>query len=238
MNVLNKDECAHSSSESELESFANRLSVAMGSRSARSVAAACGMSDTVLRKYLNGESTPNVERLVAIAKSLDVTVEWLATGNAEEQETSPYAKQFWGEQHCDEFEFVNLYDAQVSMGSGAWNDSEHILSKLAFRKDWLKQESLMADRCAAIVAKGDSMEETIKDGATLLINLDDTSISRDGIYVIMFDGHLLAKRVQRTFDGGVIIRSDNPAYSDMSVPKDQMPQLSIVGRVVWYASVL
>ena len=80
MNNLIKDECSHSSSQIKDESFASRLIEAVGQQSARSVAAKCGMSDTVLRKYLNGESTPNVERLVAISEVLGVTVEWLATG--------------------------------------------------------------------------------------------------------------------------------------------------------------
>lgn len=62
------------------ESFSDRLSKSIGSRSARSLASDTGISDVILRKYIRGESTPNVEQLVAIANSLGVSVEWLATG--------------------------------------------------------------------------------------------------------------------------------------------------------------
>lgn len=62
------------------ERFCDRLKVAMGDQSSRSLAIKSEMSPTVVAKYINGESTPNVERLVALADALGVTVEWLATG--------------------------------------------------------------------------------------------------------------------------------------------------------------
>lgn len=240
MNVKNKLECDDSSSKDKLESFADRLNDVIGRRSARSIAQMCGLSDGVMRKYLFGESTPNVERLVAIADALGVTVEWLATGRGPKSfsdQSYSYSDSITTES-ANDYSYINLYDAEVSMGTGAWNDDERVIYPLAFRKDWLLQQGINPQYCAAIVARGDSMEETIKDGATLLVNLNDNTIGRDGVYVIRFDGHLLAKRLQRSFDGSVIIKSDNPAYSQITVPKDQVTELHIVGRVVWHASVL
>lgn len=237
MNGENKLEYEYSGSEGKLESFSDRLNLALGDKSARSLAIASGMSPNVVIKYVNGESTPNVERLVALADALGVTVEWLATGRGlMHHSDQPYSYRVTGAN--GDYAYVNMYDAEVSMGSGAWNDDEHIIYPLAFRKDWLKQNGIDPEQCAAIIARGDSMEETIKDGSTLLINLKDNMIGRDGVYVIRFDGHLLAKRLQRSFDGSLIIKSDNPAYSEITVPKDKVGELHIVGRVVWHASVL
>lgn len=247
MNERNKLELERSCSENELESFSERLELAIGSKSVRSIAALCSISDTVLRKYINEESTPNIERLVAIADTLGVTVEWLATGRGAktylEAENSVWSKSFWDEKPLNsnvsnEYAYINLYDAEVSMGSGAWNDDDRVIYPLAFRKDWLSVEGIDSANCAAIVARGDSMEETIKDGATLLVDLTSNSIGRDGVYVIRFDGHLLAKRLQRSFDGSVLIKSDNPAYSEIKVPKEQAEELHVIGRVVWFASVV
>ncbi len=222
---------------SEHERFCERLKLAMGDKSARALAMNTDMSPTVVVKYINGESTPNVERLVALSEALGVSVEWLATGRG----SMRYSEQCYSYSTTgakNDYAYVNMYDAEVSMGEGAWNDAEHIIYPLAFRKDWLKQNSIEPEQCAAIIARGDSMEETIKNGSTLLINLKDNTLGRDGVYVIRFDGHLLAKRLQRSFDGSVIIRSDNPAYSEITVPKDKVNELHIVGRVVWHASVL
>jgi len=64
----------------EHERFCDRLKLAMRGQSGRSLALKSNMSPTGVAKYINGESTPNVERLIALAEALDVSVQWLATG--------------------------------------------------------------------------------------------------------------------------------------------------------------
>lgn len=80
------------------ERFCDRLRIAMGNQSGRSLAIKSDMSPTVVAKYINGESTPNVERLVAISDALNVTVEWLATGRG----PKTYAKQMATDARLDE----------------------------------------------------------------------------------------------------------------------------------------
>ncbi|MDG4811689.1 helix-turn-helix transcriptional regulator [Hydrogenovibrio sp. 3SP14C1] len=222
----------------EHERFCDRLKLAMGEQSGRSLALKSDMSPTVVAKYINGESTPNVERLVALARALNVSVEWLATGDGDTAPSGCSINEAAGNLDTDEFAKVNLYDAEVSMGSGSWSEDDRVIHPIAFRRDWLKSQSLDPNKCAAILARGDSMEPTIVDGATLLIDLADNTISRDGVYVIRFDGHLLAKRLQRSFDGSVFIKSDNPVYEKVHVASSQVNDINIVGRVVWYASVI
>ena len=73
-------EYGHSGSHPELEQFPSRLEEAINGRSVRTFARTSGVSETGLRKYLDGKSTPNLERLISIAKASAVTVQWLATG--------------------------------------------------------------------------------------------------------------------------------------------------------------
>lgn len=68
-------------------SFAGRLSSIIKETPLRTFARRAGVSETVLRKYVAGKSTPNVARLVAIASAGGVTVSWLATGRAESSVT-------------------------------------------------------------------------------------------------------------------------------------------------------
>lgn len=193
------------------------------------------VSDTMLRNWRKGLSEPGLKNLLVLSEVTGRSVQWLATGFDNDSVSKVVIAT---EMDMSDFALVNLYDAQVSMGSGAWNEDEHVINQLAYRKDWLSSEGLDPEHCAAIIARGDSMEETIKDGATLLIDLKDNTISRDGVYVIRFDGHLLAKRIQRSYDGGLVIRSDNKAYVDISVPKENTGDIQIIGRVVWNASTL
>lgn len=52
-------------------------------RSARSFALAAGVSETVFRKYMAGESEPTRPALIAMATAADVSVGWLAAGEGE-----------------------------------------------------------------------------------------------------------------------------------------------------------
>lgn len=77
-----------SSSKSEDESFPMRLSALVGERSVRSFALASGVSQTVIRKYLAGESEPTRPALIALARTGGASVGWLAAG----EETAPQSQ--------------------------------------------------------------------------------------------------------------------------------------------------
>ena len=60
--------------------FPARLATAKGALSANAFAKKCGLSESVFRKYLAGESIPGADKLVDIAREAAVSVDWLATG--------------------------------------------------------------------------------------------------------------------------------------------------------------
>lgn len=62
-----------------LDLFPDRLDEVTGGNP-RYLSSTSNLSITGVTKYLNGESTPNVERLISIAEAGGVSVEWLATG--------------------------------------------------------------------------------------------------------------------------------------------------------------
>lgn len=78
MNTPPSDE--KQSEQSELDDFPRRLKQAMGNNSIRGFARNCGFSDTVLRQYLNGQSEPTRPVLLAMARTANVSLEWLASG--------------------------------------------------------------------------------------------------------------------------------------------------------------
>lgn len=134
---------------------------------------------------------------------------------------------------------VPRYDVSASAGPGLLADSEQVVDHLAFREDWVRR-SLGADprRLVLITAAGESMEPTICSGDLLLI---DTSIDRvvdNAIYVVVYAGHLVVKRVQRFFNGAVTIKSDNPAYVEETLGPDDALSLIVAGRVRWIARII
>ena len=61
--------------------FAKRLSLTVSGQSISGFSIKCGVSESLLRKYLAGDSLPGTDKLVAIARAADIALEWLATGD-------------------------------------------------------------------------------------------------------------------------------------------------------------
>lgn len=82
-------ESSLSSSAGEVESgFSHRLETAIGDQSVLSFAKKCGVSDSLVRKYLGG-SLPGLDKLLLLAKAAEVRVGWLATGEPPMREDEP-----------------------------------------------------------------------------------------------------------------------------------------------------
>lgn len=65
------------------ESFADRLGQLIGeAKNRNSFAAKCGVSDSLLRKYLAG-GTPGIDKAAQIADAAGVSLEWLVSGRGE-----------------------------------------------------------------------------------------------------------------------------------------------------------
>jgi len=62
--------------------FPARLMTAKDPLSTNAFAKKCGISESVFRKYLAGESVPGADKLVDIAREAGVSLDWLATGRA------------------------------------------------------------------------------------------------------------------------------------------------------------
>lgn len=60
--------------------FRERLREVIGDRKLIAFAKGCGFSDSLLGSYLRGEKLPGFEKLIAIAETGGVSIDWLATG--------------------------------------------------------------------------------------------------------------------------------------------------------------
>lgn len=67
-------------SDGESDGFKSRVKQAMGEEKARAFARKAGISESVLRQYIKGESLPTLDKLIAIADTARVNLLWLATG--------------------------------------------------------------------------------------------------------------------------------------------------------------
>lgn len=203
-------------------------------------AKAAGVSIASLQRYIAG-AMPPFDAVVGLASRSGVSLDWFVSGDdllnslrTEPRNHQPAScvKETAGVYDAGEYATAPFYNIEASCGHGAWNGEANIINRLAFRRDWLRDEGLDAAHLAAIRARGDSMEPTIQSGDTLLIDMRVTTPRTDGIYIIEQDGGLSAKRIQRAPDGTLYIRSDNPAYLDFTVNKET--PINIIGRLAWF----
>lgn len=202
--------------------FRDRLKEVMGNVGARAFARSCSLSEGAIRSYLSGETFPTLDRLEQIAVATGRSAVWLGFGI----EARPQIDD-------ETYAHVPLYDARCSAGHGAWNERCKVLTMLAFTRYSLRKKGLNPANLSCLRNDGDSMAGLIEDDDTVMIDESRNTLEGEGVYVILMDDHLYAKRLQRQLDGGVAIISENKAYRDMVVPKSGLGELYIIGRAVW-----
>lgn len=128
---------------------------------------------------------------------------------------------------------VPAYDVSASAGDGAEVNGEQIKYMVRFRLDWLKKKTTAsASKLKIISVQGDSMNPTLMDGDSVLLDMTQASPTKEGIYAIRYDHTLIIKRVQyNPTTKRVALVSDNKLYEPMH---DIDPAtLDIVGRAIW-----
>lgn len=213
-------------SDKEFIERLRRLSAIAGSATA--LAKAAGISQSGLQRYLKG-GEPTRKVLVALAECTGVDLVWLATGKGSERSGSSLA----ADPDEDTYAYIPLYDSRCSGGHGAWNERATVLTRLAFTRYSLRKKGITPAVAACLRVDGDSMTGLLEDGDTVMVDLGRNTLEGEGVYVIRLDDRLYAKRLQRQFDGSLLIISHNKEYQALTVPRDRLQELEIIGRVVW-----
>ena len=76
---------------------------------------------------------------------------------------------------------------------------------------------------------GDSMTPTVNTGDWAIADMSQNFISSDGLYLIRTASGLMVKRIQSGLNN-IIIRSDNPAYGELTA---NVGEISVLGRVIY-----
>jgi phage repressor protein C with HTH and peptisase S24 domain len=205
------------------------------------LAKATGVSPSAFRKWLKGVAEPSRDRLVALAEAAGVNVSWLAQGVGTEPDLmslasrarSPQSLELGG--NLNPVQFLVLPKRREAAAAGSGHQTTNLPTEfIGFRHDWL--QTMFGREPGDLileVAIGESMEPGIHNGDLLLLDTTDRTFRNFGIYVIEVRGERLVKRVQRKFDGSLILISDNTMYLPESIDADMAKEVSVVGRVIW-----
>lgn len=139
----------------------------------------------------------------------------------------------------DRFTLIPRYDAQGAAGSGILNTDGPPADHLAFPRDWLARQGLRAQSAFLMTVAGTSMEPTLHDGDLIMVDRARCAPRQRRIYVFTDPG-TAGTRIKRIelAQGGLTIRSDNPAPDDPllelhTADTADLVLHSILGEVVW-----
>lgn len=192
-----------------------------------------GVHVNTIGKFERGAAVPDLIQLMDIAIATQVTPAWLGQGEPYKKNLKdPSGKEMASETEED-LVFVPSYDIKASAGNGSPVHDELVIGRFAFRRSWLSRKGLNPQSLAVVTARGDSMEPTVRDGDILLIDRKIDRVTTDGIYLIERDNDLYCKRLQRRFEGGLTIMSDNPRYEAQHLAGEASDALHVAGRVIW-----
>ena len=126
---------------------------------------------------------------------------------------------------------VRLTEVASAAGVGAEVYDETPVGLLWFRNDWLQSHSIDPEQSNIISVRGASMEPTLLDGCSILVDRKRREPHEDRIYVMRTEEGLVVKRLGLDEEDRWELRSDNPDWR--ATPMS--PEAEVVGEVRWTA---
>ena len=124
--------------------------------------------------------------------------------------------------------YVEIHEVEAAAGSGRLVDDVPTQGHLAFKRDWLRRNRIDPNQCTVIKVHGDSMEPTLPDGCSILVDHSRRTRRRGRIYVLQDEDSVLVKRAGREKSGWLIL-SDNPYWPVAPWPEGA----EVIGEVRW-----
>ena len=121
-------------------------------------------------------------------------------------------------------------EVRPAAGNGAEVFGEEVIGYVPFRRAWLEAHSIDPEQADVVQVSGESMEPTLPDGCSILVDRNRRELQPKRIYVLRNEDGLVVKRVDRNRDGWWVI-SDNPAW----LPVMLTEEADVVGEVRWLA---
>jgi transcriptional regulator with XRE-family HTH domain len=164
-----------------------------------------------------GINIPPLEMLFILGKLFGKPPAYLA-GLTDDDGTSPETRKY----SVPSQSTVPSPNGLVKLGDNA----------LAFRSSFLDSIKLSKEKILLVVAPDDSMAGIIEEGDRALIDLSETTVTRNDIFAIMVNSRLWLRWIRQTLEGNYAIQAEHPdRYPDQTLTPEQLGGLHIIGRV-------
>ena len=213
------------------------------------LAAGASASPSLISMVEHGHANMSVANLTAAAKALGVSVDFLCGLTTDPTPSRELAKELadtatrvrdleaqraYSADEDDGGDYVGVSELAGAAGGGAVVDDERITGRVKFRRDWLDRHGLAAGECRVIQVLGESMEPTLVDGCSILLNQASRRRRIGRIFVVRTEDGLVVKRAGKDRADRWQLVSDSPnkqAWPTVPWP-DEAP---VIGEVKWAA---
>ena len=188
-------------------------------RSAYSVATAIGHAPNWLYRVLGGKSGILLPTLREVADELGVSLGSLVDPPAITRGASA------------DTGYIEVKELAAATGAGSpWDET--VTGHLAFQQSWLKRHNIHPDWATVIRVRGDSMQPTLLEDDSILVDTSRTARREGFIFVVMLVGPgVVVKRAACDDSGEWLLVSDNPVWTPISWAEDALT----IGEVRWVA---
>ncbi|MFJ2549540.1 XRE family transcriptional regulator [Pseudomonas sp. NPDC087612] len=228
--------------------FSERLNSRMEAKGLRAtdISEMTGVSRATVSFWLAGTNGAKGKNLLALAKALDCSPDWLSDGVGSPEthkQVSLSTIETWDDETPlgeDEVYVPFLQEVELAAGSGRSAVEESDTAKLRFFKKDLRNNGVQYDNARCVMISGNSMIPVLRDGATVGVNMGKNALRDivDGeMYAISHNGQLRVKQLYR-LPTGIRLRSfnrDEHPDEDYTFEQIQEQQIVILGHVFWWA---
>ena len=181
-----------------------------------------GVSRQAIARWLNGDSEPDREKILAIASFLQLPPAYVMFGN---DETFP-------REDIDE-NTITIPFINVESSNEFFEPSKSIRS-IRVEKSWLQSKTAVSDYNALrlINVEGDSMRPTFVRGDYVIVDTSIKAFTIEGIYLVKIRGQMFIKKINKQLDGGFSLTNDNSTYPPINIPLTNAHEVQFIGKCV------
>ena len=195
---------------------------------------------SVISRVENNQSSLRIAGLICAAKELKVSADYLvgltddpmpATSRSGLLSAAERISSYTADGETSLVRPVEILEVAIAAGPGSETDDEVVTGRLWFRSDWLAQHGIDPARASVVRVYGDSMEPTLFDGCSVLVDRSRREPREDRIFALRTEEGPAVKRLAKEPKGWWQIVSDNPDYP----PLPARYGMEIIGEVRWVA---
>lgn len=224
-----------------METMATRIAKLLADRNGGNqseMARFVGVTPQAVQKWIGGESEPRGKNLDSAAQFLGVTPAYLKfgaqpAGAAPDQLPPGFVRVHTSGPDDPAMTQIRKVKLKVRAGiTGFQTEPEHYEGETqGVPTSWVLREGFQRDALLSTVVRGDSMEPSLYDGDTIVVNTLDKGLISGHVYVINYEGEAVVKRMIRDA-GQWWLMSDNPDQRKYHRQLCKGAECIVLGKVV------